>query len=81
MRRLVSSIGRQLRRAREAERFARLLVGGGVALVAGLWLLTLADAWSLPWVGGIALALGGVGGLADGIGSELGGVGPLSGNE
>lgn len=53
------------------ERFVRLIVGGGVALVAGLWLLALFDAWSVAWLAGAGLSLIGVGGLASGIGRRI----------
>lgn len=53
------------------ERFVALIVAGGVALVAGLW-LTAAFAASAPgWLAGVALALTGVGCLAVGIEREL----------
>lgn len=66
-----SGLGRHLRRAAEAERFVRLIVGGGVALVAGLWVAALSNAWSPPWLLGAALALLGTGALAAGIRREL----------
>ena len=53
------------------ERFVRIIVVGGVALVAGLWVATLFGAWSLPWLVGVVLAFGGVGGLAGGIWEEI----------
>lgn len=53
------------------ERFAQLIAVGGVVLVAGLWLTTLAAAGSLAWLAGAALALVGTAGLAVGIWSEL----------
>ncbi|MFB6301952.1 MAG: hypothetical protein ABEH78_03730 [Haloferacaceae archaeon] len=53
------------------ERFARAVVGGGLLLVAGLWLLDLFAARSAPWLVGAALAVLGVGGLAFGIGTEV----------
>ena len=53
------------------ERFVQSIVAGGVALVAGLWIATLVDAGSLPWLVGVALALLGAGGLAVGIRSEI----------
>lgn len=49
------------------ERFARAIVGGGLALVAGLWIVALVAARSLPWAVGVALVLVGVVGLAGGI--------------
>ena len=65
------TLGRRLRRAGEAERFVRLIVGGGVALVAGLWAVTLSGPWSVGWLLGVALALLGLGSLAAGIRSEI----------
>lgn len=53
------------------ERFVRLLLGGGFALVAGLWTLRLTGGWRAPWLVGAALVALGIGGLAVGIGSEL----------
>ncbi|MFB6305034.1 MAG: hypothetical protein ABEH47_07700 [Haloferacaceae archaeon] len=53
------------------ERFARLVVAGGVALVAGLRLRDLATAGSGAWVAGTALALVGGAVLLVGIGVEL----------
>lgn len=71
MTRLVRSIRRRLRRARSVERFVELVVLGGIALVAGLWIVALFPSGSLPWAIGVALALLGVGGLAGGIRSEV----------
>lgn len=54
------------------ERFVQLITGGGIALVAGLWIVTYLDAWSTPWLfGAILVALGGGGGLARGIWIEI----------
>lgn len=53
------------------ERFVRLIVGGGVALVAGLWSLALFDAWSVAWLAGAGLVLLGTGCLAGGIRSRI----------
>lgn len=53
------------------ERFAQLVAGGGLALLAGLWGLRLTAAFSPAWLGGAALVGVGVGGLAAGIGWEL----------
>lgn len=53
------------------ERFVQLITGGGIALVAGLWIVTYLDAWSTPWLfGTILVALGG-GSLARGIWIEI----------
>jgi hypothetical protein len=64
-------VKRQARRAASAERFVRLLVGGGLSLVAGLWLTTLSAWGSAAWVGGVALATLGVAGLGAGIWHEV----------
>lgn len=49
------------------ERFVRRIVGGGVGLLAGLWIATLSAGWSVVWLVGTALALIGLGGLLAGI--------------
>lgn len=53
------------------ERFVQLIVAGGIALVAGLWLVRLLEAWSPPWLAGATLVVLGVLGLASGIRSEV----------
>jgi integral membrane sensor domain MASE1 len=53
------------------ERLVRAVVGGGLLLVAGLWLAVPFSAGSPPWLLGAALAALGVVGLAFGIGSEI----------
>ncbi|MBX0294569.1 hypothetical protein [Haloarcula nitratireducens] len=53
------------------ERFVRLVVAGGLALVAGLWIATLTAPQTPGWVAGVALAVAGVAGLAAGIGREI----------
>lgn len=53
------------------ERFVRLIVGGGIALVAGLWLVAFFDAWSVAWLAGAGLALLGAGSLGGGIDSRI----------
>ncbi|WP_336343230.1 hypothetical protein [Halalkalicoccus ordinarius] len=53
------------------ERFVQLIAVGGVALVGGLWVVTLFDAWSIAWFVGATLAVLGTGSLAVGIGSEI----------
>lgn len=53
------------------ERFVELVVAGGLALVAGLWTLELAAAWSPPWAVGGLLVLAGLAGLAGGIWREV----------
>ncbi|NKE36688.1 hypothetical protein GWG54_12845 [Natronococcus sp. JC468] len=53
------------------ERFVGVVVAGGLALVAGLWLLALFETWSALRIAGLALAVLGTGGLSVGIASEL----------
>ena len=53
------------------ERFVRLIVAGGVVLVAALWLVALFEWGSTPWAVGIALAALGFVGVMAGIFSEL----------
>ncbi|MDS0294168.1 hypothetical protein [Halogeometricum luteum] len=53
------------------ERFVRYVVGGGAALVAGLWTVTLSEGQSLAWAAGAGLVLFGVAALAGGIRREL----------
>ena len=53
------------------EPFAQLVVAGGLALLAGLWTLGLAAAFSPAWLGGAALVGAGVAGLTAGIDREL----------
>ena len=71
MSRIRRTAGRHLRRVRRIERFVQLIVGGGVALVAGLWMATLARAWSSLWLLGLLVVVLGVGGLAGGIWSQV----------
>lgn len=71
MTRLGRSIRNHVERASGVERFVQLLVGGGVALVAGLWVLVLVRPWSVLWLaGGVLVALG-VAGLTGGIRREI----------
>jgi len=60
-----------LQRAPGAERFVRLIVGGGIGLVAGLWIVTLSTLWSVHWLVGIALAVLGTVWLLGGIVSQI----------
>jgi len=53
------------------ERFVMLLVAGGLALVAGLWLATLGDGGTAAWVSGVILAALGSLSLAAGMGQEI----------
>lgn len=53
------------------ERFVQFLLGGGVTLIAGLWLLALFAAPSSRWLLGAGLTALGVAGLLVGIGSEV----------
>lgn len=71
MKRLVRAIKSQLQQISGVERFVQLIVGGGLALVAGLWLTTISSIWSFPWLLGAVLVLLGMGGLAGGIGNEI----------
>ena len=52
------------------ERFVQALVGGGLALVAGLWIATLADGLVLSGLGW-GLVLLGVAGLGWSIGQQI----------
>lgn len=49
------------------ERFVRLIVAGGLSLLAGLWAQTLTTTGSRIWYGGLVLVLVGLAGLAAGI--------------
>lgn len=53
------------------EGFVKLVVAGGITLVAGLWALRVADALSAEWLVGVGLVAIGVAGLAAGIWSEV----------
>jgi predicted benzoate:H+ symporter BenE len=53
------------------ERFVAAVVAGGLALVAGLWAVTLAGARSSAWLAGLALVGGGLAGLGWGIASQV----------
>ncbi|MGB9953032.1 MULTISPECIES: hypothetical protein [unclassified Haloarcula] len=53
------------------ERFVKLVVAGGLALVAGLWTVRLTASLSALWLGGVALAVLGLVALGVGIGREL----------
>ncbi|WP_293032399.1 hypothetical protein [Natronococcus sp.] len=53
------------------ERFVGLIVAGGLAVVAGLWLLALLESGAVGWGLGIALTALGTGALGVGIASEL----------
>jgi hypothetical protein len=71
MGRLGRTVRGYARRARGIERFVRVVVGGGVALVAGVWVVALPSPRSSPRLLGAALVLVGVGGLAAGIRNGL----------
>ena len=71
MDRLSRAVRSRLLWPRGVERFVRLIVGGGLALVAGLWVATLSAVPSPPWLFGAALALLGTAALAAGINHEL----------
>lgn len=49
------------------ERFVQAITGGGLSLVAGLWLLTLFPTGAVPYLMGIVFVGVGIGGLAGGI--------------
>lgn len=49
------------------ERFVQWITGGGLALVAGLWLVTLPQAGWVPWGLGLVLVVSGLGSLAYGL--------------
>jgi len=49
------------------ERFVQAVTGGGLALVAGLWVTTFAPAGTPAWAGGFTLTLLGIGGLGYGL--------------
>ncbi|GAA0679796.1 hypothetical protein [Natronoarchaeum mannanilyticum] len=53
------------------ERFARLIVAGGLALVGGLWIAMLADAWTPAWLLGVGVAALGAGANVAGFVGEL----------
>lgn len=53
------------------ERFVQAITGGGLTLIAGLWLVTLASAGSGVWGLGLGVVLLGIGGLAYGLGEAL----------
>lgn len=49
------------------EQFVQAITGGGLSLVAGLWLVTLFESGTVPFLFGSILVLLGVGGLTSGI--------------
>lgn len=51
--------------------FVRRIVGGGIALVTGLWLVALFDTLTAGWVLGVVLVGVGLVGLGTGIWSEI----------
>jgi fatty acid desaturase len=53
------------------ERFAKYIVAGGLALVAGLWAVELTAFGTIGWVVGLALVLLGIAGLSVGIHREV----------
>jgi hypothetical protein len=65
--RLRRAIDRRLARVRRVEPFVRRIVAGGLALVAGLWLVDLGTPSEPAWLAGLALVLVGVSALATGI--------------
>lgn len=65
------SVRRHLARARDVEWFVRLIVAGGITLVAGLWIAALSTRWSPVWIGGGLLAVIGLAALGRGLWSEV----------
>jgi hypothetical protein len=53
------------------ERFAEAIVAGGIALVGGLWLLEVGPDGPVRWIGGLALAVAGLGATGAGIWLEV----------
>jgi len=53
------------------KRFARLIVAGGLALAAGLWIAALAEAWTVAWLLGVGVAAIGAGANVVGFVGEL----------
>lgn len=53
------------------ERFVQIIVAGGLALLAGLWLAQSTVLTSQAWLGGVALVALGVIALAVGINSQI----------
>lgn len=53
------------------ERFVRLVAGGGVTLLAGLWVLEFTAALSVPWTAGLVLSGAGAIALAAGVATPL----------
>ncbi len=68
-------LGRRLRRqvfgAKRVEEFVRLIVAGGLALLAGLWTVKLVSVGSTGWWVGVAFVFLGIGGLVRGIWSQV----------
>lgn len=67
MDRLRSILMRQLERRRRVEPFVRRIVAGGLVLVFGLWISTLAPLGSVPTLLGFMLIVLGLAGLAAGL--------------
>lgn len=53
------------------ERFVRVVLAGGLVLVAGLWAARLLEAWTIPWLAAVAVSVLGVVGLGGGIATEI----------
>lgn len=55
----------------EMERFVQYIVAGGLAMVVGLWVAEFTTTWSIPWLLGVLVALGGTAIALAGIYREL----------
>ena len=62
---------RQLFGAKRVEGFVRLIVAGGLVLLAGLWIARVMAVGSTGWWVGVALVVLGIGGLVRGIWSQV----------
>jgi hypothetical protein len=71
MDRVRRALDRRLSRARRVEPFVRRLVAGGLALVAGAWLVDLAAPATPPALAGLALVVAGVVALVTAIRSQI----------
>lgn len=53
------------------EQFVQRVVGGGLAMVTGLWVAELATRVSAPWIVGVVVAVAGAAGLGVGLRRKL----------